>query len=129
MRKLRIKVNQDIYIKFKSPDTVTVEVRRLVWLGHVVGMDSKEVTRGQTRRRERGKHLRCFKLRLNRKLYVKRHADKLNVGDLFLRVLKCFSCLSEGRAEERKKLTVLEFVFFQKFLQVVICMCLCFCYG
>jgi hypothetical protein len=30
------------------------------------------------------KNLRCFKLRLNRKLYVKRHADKLNVGDLFL---------------------------------------------
>jgi hypothetical protein len=49
------------------------------------------------------KNLRCFKLRLNRKLYVKRHADKLNVGDLFLRMLKCFSCLSEGRAKERKK--------------------------
>jgi hypothetical protein len=49
------------------------------------------------------KNLRCFKLRLNRKLYVKHHADKLNVGDLFLRVLKCFSCLSEGRAKERKK--------------------------
>jgi hypothetical protein len=47
--------------------------------------------------------LRCFKLRLNRKLYVKRHADKLNVGDLFLQVLKCFSCLSEGRAKEIKK--------------------------
>jgi hypothetical protein len=49
------------------------------------------------------KNLRCFKLRLNRKLDVKRNADKLNVGDLFLRVLKCFSCLSEGRAKERKK--------------------------
>jgi hypothetical protein len=36
-------------------------------------------------------------------LYVKRHADKLNVGDIFLRVLKCFSCLSEGREKERKK--------------------------
>jgi hypothetical protein len=36
-------------------------------------------------------------------LYVKRHADKLNVDDLFLRVLKCFSCLSEGREKERKK--------------------------
>jgi hypothetical protein len=47
----------------------------------------------------------------------------------FLRVLKRFSCLSEGRVErkkgrkkerkkERKKLTVLEFVFFQKFFQI-----------
>jgi hypothetical protein len=74
------------------------------------------------------KNLRCFKLRLNRKLYVKRYADKLNVGDLFLRVLKCFSCLSEGRAKVRKKLTVLQFVFFHKFLQVM-CMCLCLCNG
>ena len=29
------------------------------------------------------KNIRCFKLLLNRKLYVKRHADKLNLGDLF----------------------------------------------
>jgi hypothetical protein len=36
-------------------------------------------------------------------VYEKRHADKLNAGDLFLRVLKYFSCLSEGRAKERKK--------------------------
>jgi hypothetical protein len=36
-------------------------------------------------------------------LNVKRHADKLNVGDFFGGVLKCFSCLSEGRAKERKK--------------------------
>jgi hypothetical protein len=53
--------------------------------------------------KKKKKILRCFKLRLNRKLYVKCHADKLNVGDLFLRVLKCFSCLSEGRKIDRKK--------------------------
>ena len=34
-------------------------------------------------RRTSQKCLRCFKLRPNRKLYVKHHADKLNVGDLF----------------------------------------------
>jgi hypothetical protein len=36
---------------------------------------------------QRQKEIWCFKLRLNHKLYVKLHADKLNVGDLFLRVL------------------------------------------
>jgi hypothetical protein len=36
------------------------------------------------------KNLRYFKLRLNRKLYVKRHADKLNVGDVFLASVKMF---------------------------------------
>jgi hypothetical protein len=33
----RMKMNQQIYNKFKSPDIVTViKVRRLEWLGHIV---------------------------------------------------------------------------------------------
>jgi hypothetical protein len=36
----RIKMNQEIYNKFKSPNIVTaIKVHRLEWLGHVVRMD------------------------------------------------------------------------------------------
>jgi hypothetical protein len=37
------------------------------------------------------KNLLCFKLRMNRKLYVKGHADKLNVGYTPLRFFEFFS--------------------------------------
>jgi hypothetical protein len=37
-----MKMNQEVYNKFKSPGIVTViKARRLEWLGHVVRMDSK----------------------------------------------------------------------------------------
>ena len=46
-------MNQKIYNKFKSPGIIKVsKVCRLEWLGHVVGMDSEEVSGRQTRRRE-----------------------------------------------------------------------------
>jgi hypothetical protein len=36
----KIKMNQETYKKFKSPNIVTtIEVQRLEWLGHVVRMD------------------------------------------------------------------------------------------
>jgi hypothetical protein len=44
------------------------------------------------------KCLRCFKLRLNRKLYVKRHADKLNFGDLFFFSNFCFGLCEPSSA-------------------------------
>jgi hypothetical protein len=38
----KIKMNQEIYNKFKCPDIVTVvTVRRLEWIGHVARMDGK----------------------------------------------------------------------------------------
>jgi hypothetical protein len=42
----KIKLNQEIYNKFKCPDIVTViEVRRLEWLGDVARMDGERTVR------------------------------------------------------------------------------------
>jgi hypothetical protein len=42
----RIKMNQEIYNKFKSPNIVTVlKVCRLEWLGYVVRMDSAKTVK------------------------------------------------------------------------------------
>jgi hypothetical protein len=42
----RIKMNQEIYNKFKSPNTLTaIKVCRLEWLGHVVRMDGARIVK------------------------------------------------------------------------------------
>jgi hypothetical protein len=42
----RIKMNQEIYNNFKSPNIVTVfKVRRLEWFGHVVRMDGARIVK------------------------------------------------------------------------------------
>jgi hypothetical protein len=42
----RIKMNQEIYNKFKYPNIVTViKVRRLEWLGHVVRIDGARIVK------------------------------------------------------------------------------------
>jgi hypothetical protein len=51
----RIKMNQEIYNKFKSPNIVTgIKVRRLEWLGHVVRMDGARIVKKLLEGKPRG---------------------------------------------------------------------------
>jgi hypothetical protein len=44
--KNRIKINQEIYKKFKSPNNVTaIKVHRLEWFGHVVRMGGRRTVK------------------------------------------------------------------------------------
>jgi hypothetical protein len=51
----RIKTNHEIREKFKSPDIISVRLRRLEWLGHVMRMNETRVARKMTNQGGGGK--------------------------------------------------------------------------